>query len=643
MGKRSKTHVEDRYDPHWFVDPNQTATAAKLLMPILVAFITFATFAPSLHNQFVNWDEQTYLLNNPSFRGLSWPHIKWMFTTFMAGPYQPLCWLSFAVDYLVWGMRPLGFHLTSLIWHSLNAWLFYLLSLTLLRLGVPASQTPDRIKLQICAALSALLFAVHPLRVQTVAWAIERKDVLAGFFYLLTILCHLRAVASAQGSRSSWWWRGASLVSFLLSLLSKGITVSLPVTLIILDAYPLGRFPSDVRQWLSSQARSVWIEKVPYLLLALTFGLVGLVAQSHAGAVESLSNMGIGQRVAQAAFDIIFYLRKTVAPINLLPAYRMPDGFGLLSRPSLVSALASLVITMAAFLLRKRFPSVFWVWVFYLATLAPVLGVVKFGAELAADRYTYLACLGWPLLIGGGILERWSTAKRGCGILVAGAGIAVIALALLSWRQTKIWHDSESLWRYAIRIDPHHVVYHTNLGVYLTDQGRWSEAVDEYQQALTISPGQWRIRYRLGDALMAQGRFAEATEQYQVVLQSVPSDGRIRENLGIALMRQGRANEALKYFREALRLSPDDADTMSNLCGALNAQGSLDEAQELALNGLRKDPRNFGLHFNLGLIFVRRGNYEAAVGHFRAAVDIDPQNTNARRKLAEIAQRLQGR
>src|SRR2546428_992711 len=288
------------------------------LVPALIALVTFAAFLPVLQNQFVNWDDQKNFLDNPHYRGLGWAHLRWMWTTHM-GHYIPLTWMTLGLDYLLWGMNPFGYHLTSLLLHAANAVVFFFVVRRILTLALPSpSERGDA--LAVSAGVAALVFAIHPLRVESVAWATERRDVLSGLFYLLTILLYLRA--SERGERGrGWYWGTVGL--FSCALLSKAIAVSVPVVLLILDVYPLRRLGGSTGWW-SAPARRVYVEKIPFVLLAAAASAIALMAQLSHDTMVSVVQLSALGRLAVSVYGLSFYLWKTVAPVNLSPLYELP-------------------------------------------------------------------------------------------------------------------------------------------------------------------------------------------------------------------------------------------------------------------------------------------------------------------------------
>src|SRR5207249_3436672 len=274
------------------------------VIPLVIAFSTFAAFLPTLQNQFVTWDDEKNFLENPHYRGLGWTELCWMWTTHL-GHYIPLTWMTLGLDYVLWGMNPLGYHLTSLLLHAANAVLFFFLVRRLLTWALPSPSERSH-ALAVSAAFAALVFAIHPLRVESVAWATERRDVLSGLFYLLTILMYLRACEREERGRG-WYW--LSVAVFVCALLSKSMVVNLPVVLLILDVYPLRRL-GGASGWWSGPARRVYVEKIPFVLLAAAASAIALMAQSSVRAAVPLAQLSAPGRLAVSAYGLSFYLWK---------------------------------------------------------------------------------------------------------------------------------------------------------------------------------------------------------------------------------------------------------------------------------------------------------------------------------------------
>ena len=515
--------------------------AARAAALLLLCLATPAAFWPVLNNGFVNWDDAANFRDNFSYRGLGWAQLQWMWTTFHMGHYQPLSWMSLGLDFLVWGMNPFGYHLTNLLLHMMNGVLFFFVALRLLRSSRGA-------------IFAALVFALHPLRVESVAWVTERRDVLSGAFYLATILFYLRR------------YLRMALLCYLLSLLSKGIGVTLPIALLILDAYPLRRL---------SQGWPVLREKIPFLAASLLFGSIALLAHSHTGVIAHFSSVGIIERVAISFFATAFYLWKTIAPFHLLPLYARPPHLDVWAWPFLASIGVVLALSLIFFSLRRRWPALLASWGYYLVTILPVLGIVLCGIYLAADRYTYLPCLALALLAGA-IIQRLDGSRRVASMVVL-SGI-VIGLGVLTWRQCRVWHDSKALWGYTLSVDPRCAPAHNNLGTALAREGRTAEAVAQFQAALDIDPDYAEAHNNLGTAWARDGKPAPAAAEYRLALAVDPAYAMARDNLGAALMAQGRLDEAIIEYQQALQVNPNDAHAHNNLGLALEGQGQVPQA-----------------------------------------------------------------
>src|SRR5438094_5673153 len=394
MGRRSKSHtLEAAVEPQHrellrHVGPEETRRWIRWLAPSLVALVTLVAFLPTLHNQFVNWDDDVNFLDNPHYRGLGWSKLHWMWTTFHMAHYIPLTWMTLGMDYLLWGMNPVGYHLTSLLLHTTSAVVFFFLARRLLTLALPRASGRGH-ALTVSAGFAALVFAIHPLRVESVAWATERRDVLSGLFYLLTLLMYLRACERGAPGRRSYW---LSVALFGCALLSKSMAVSLPVVLLILDVYPLQRLGGPIRWW-GQRARRVYADKIPFVLLAAAASALAFRAQTLLHSLVSLDQLSVPGRLEVSVYGLSFYLWKMILPLRLSNLYPRPPTLDPWAMPFLLSCGVVLAITALALACRRRLPGLLAAWAAYVVVLMPVLGIVQIGPQIAADRYTYLAGL----------------------------------------------------------------------------------------------------------------------------------------------------------------------------------------------------------------------------------------------------------
>jgi len=612
---------------------NESSNPSIHWIAFFVASTTFIVFYPALQNEFVNWDDFKLLIHNTHYRGLGWTQLQWMFSTFYLGHYQPLSWVTFALDYLAWGMDPFGYHLTNLVLHVANAVLFYFLTLRLLTLALSTPSASAGLGLRAAAGFAALFFSIHPLRVESVAWATERRDVLSGLFFLLTILCYLQATAIADRTSFRWRWLSAAVIFYGLSLLSKASGVTLPIVLSVLDVYPLRRLGSNPRSWFSPLARQVWREKVPFLLLAVAAAVIAPVAQHEAGAMLTLERHGVVARVAQALFGMAFYLWKTILPINLSPLYEMPANLNPLDWPFVLSGVFVVTVSVGLFVISHRWPAGLASWVCYLVVLSPVLGVFQSGQQMVADRYSYLGCLAWATLLGGlqFSLWKWGLDRRRGGrkpflLVTTAAAMIIIGLGVLTRRQVEVWHDTEKLWKHVLAVTDkstfrsgfaHHLIAN-----FLADRGNLDQAIDHYRQALQIKPNYLPTHLNLGVALARQGRINEAEESYVKALEIQPNYPDAHYNLGNLYRAQGQSMAAVGHYEKAIALNPDLVDAHNNLGNVLIAQGQLEEAVRHFREAIRINPAHAQAHFNLGNILGMQGNLSAAIRHFRLALEI---------------------
>lgn len=498
--------------------------------PLVAALATFTAFIPALSGEFLNWDDLDILVNNPHYRGFSWASLRWIFG-FHFGHYYPLTWLSFAANHALWELNPFGFHLTNSLIHAANAALTFFVFQELLRRARPGREAGS---LKAPAALGALLFAVHPLRVESTAWITERSDVLAGFFYLLTLLFYLKER------------RTAALGTYVLSLAAKPTPVMLPLTLLILDAYPLGRLGPG-RRWQALR------EKLPFFAAAAASGALTLICQNTVGSLWSLEALGPVQRLVVVVYNLGFYFYKTLLPINLLPFYPMPKPFGSLVDVFLASSVFVAAMTAFSWLLRRRLPALAAAWAHYVLTLLPVAGLIKTGPQLAADRYSYLSCLGWAALAAGWLAAKEGKTRR---LALAAALVTVVVLGRLAWAQCGVWKDSETFWSYHIRKDPTHVAAHFFLGTLKLDKGQSDEAERLLRRALELDPAVGGVHNNLGNLLAAQGKAEEAIRHYRLAIEADPRHPIVRHNLAMALAGQGRIEEAMRALEEELLIAP---------------------------------------------------------------------------------------
>ena len=591
---------------------------------LAVAAATALAFLPVLRNGFVDLDDLENLVANTWIRGLGPANLRWMLTTFHLGHWQPLAWLSCALDYRLWGLDARGFHLTSLLLHAANAGLFAVLAERLLACaGVPAER-------RLAGAIgAALLWSLHPLRVESVAWATERRDVLAGFFLLLALLAYVQGPGRPPRL-------GLALLGTVLALTSKASGMVLPALLVLLDVYPLRRLGGAVG-WRSRTALRVWLEKLPFVLLAGGAAAVALAAQRAAGALQSLDEITIARRVGAAMLQVGFYLWKTLWPVHLLPLYEYPLDIGPLQRWALAGAATLVALAVVALALRRRCPGLGAALIAYLIALSPTLGLAQSGPQVAADRYTYLALMGFAVLAGGVAATMIASARR-----YALATLAVtLALGALTWRQCATWHDPRTMWSRVVAIAPDHCYGHKSLGDAARDAGDPDGAVAEYRRAIALRPLP-EAHSNLAAVLAAQGRFDEAFEHYRAAIRIKPSYAFAWTSYGVALADAGRGAEAIEAHHRALAINPDLMEAHVNLGSALDAAGQLDEAMREYATAIRLRPTPEAYN-NLGTLLVKLGRPADAVQALRQGIALRADIATLHENLGIALQRLDDR
>jgi len=439
-----------------------------------------------------------------------------------------------------------------------------------------------------------------------VAWVSERRDVLSGFFYLLSILLYLRAVQHGPRTR----WLLASLAAFVAALLSKAIVVSLPVVLVALDFYPL--------------RRRAWAEKIPYAALAVAGALAALALQpAGVGGFAGHVAVHAGLRLGLSLYGLAFYLWKTLVPVGLYPQYVMAPGISPWDWPIVLSGAVVAAVTAAAILLRRRWPAALPVWVCYAASLAPVLSLIRLDPQqYVADHHTYLATLGLALVAGAAFASR-----------PAAGTLAVAVLAVLSWRQTGFWRDSLTLWSGAVEGAPYSSTAHNNLGQALAAAGRLPEAADHFRRALELQPRHANAYYNLGQALQRQGLTEAAAAEFRRALEREPALAAAHNSLANCYATLGRPDAAIEHYRLALRYQPDFADAHYNLGNLLQSRRELDQALAHYREALRSNPALADAHNNWGVALDSLGKGAEAVEHYRRALEIDPRHADAHNNL----------
>jgi tetratricopeptide (TPR) repeat protein len=648
------------------------------MMTTLLVVVVVVAFFPCLRNDFVAWDDDINFLNNPFYRGLGWSQIRWHWTSFQAAVYQPLAWMLLGAEYILFGLAPWGYHLTSLILYALNTALLFVLTLALLIRGRPDSSKQPPGALVLAAGLSVALFAVHPLRTEVVAWASCQPYLPCAFFLVLTVLAYLQAFP--DGAAPRWGWLAAAFGLFVAALLAKAVAVSLPAVLLILDVYPLRRLGGGQGRWFGPAVRAVWWEKVPFAVMSLIFmglAVFGRIQDHH---LVPLERSGIAARLAQASYAIVFYPLKTVLPWNIIAYYPMPQTVVWYELPFLASIAGTIAVSVALFLLRRRWPGLLAAWLSYLVILTPNTGVVTISSQIAADRYSYIAMFGFVAVAAAGIAPMLQAMRRDwtAATLCTAASLGVLCgLIVLTWDQCRVWRTTEGLWTHALshgadgssrahhslalvlekqarlvdaqteiarslQLDPTFVLAHLSQAEIWERQGRLAEAQAEYDRTVQLAPTFIAAHLNRGVLLEKQGRLAEAQAEYAASLQLDSAFAPAHVNQGMLFERQGRILDAEAEYRESIRLDPAFSAAHNNLGAVLEKQGLLAEAQAQYSAILKLNPADAAAHTNLGAVLAKQGRVEEARAEFAESVRLDPRFTLARNNLAAVLE-MQGR
>lgn len=607
----------------------------RALLPALVAILAFTAFLPALDGGFLDWDDDRNFLWNTGYRGLGLRELQWMFTATWMGHYIPITWLTFGLNHALGGMDPWGYHLGNLLLHAANTTLFFFVARRLLAVSRP----DGGVTICLASAAASLLWALHPLRVESVAWITERRDLLCGFFYLIAVLAYLRGATREHTLTGRWLV--ASLLAFAAALGSKAIAMTLPLTLLVLDVYPLRRlhlgWPALVR------------EKLGHFALAAVGAGVASWAVTRGAGWTSYEAYGLEARLAMTGYSFWFYPGKLVWPERLSPLYELPTQIRLLDPEFLWPTAAVLVVTAALLLARHRAPGALAAWLHSLIVLAPVSGIAHAGHQLAHDRYSYLSGLGFAVVAGAGIM--WLEQQRARGRVsrwVVGASAAALVLALgglgaSTWVQSRIWRDSENLWRSAVTAQPTCALCRQKLGGVLQTAGLHRDAEAELTRAIALRPERPTAHNSLGALYVDQGRLGLAEAEFREAIRLAPQYAEATANLGALYARQRRYAEALPFLRRAVALSPQFGNARGNLAFALDKAG-VDLAQSgkpAEASGLFKEaaelvPAEATFWRNLGQALIDDGKIGEAVAPLERAVALRPKGATERVWLARV-------
>lgn len=632
------------------------------LICLLLALATLTVYWQVRGHDFVNLDDDVYIFNNPTVRkGLTYEGLKCAFSscamTEGIGIWHPLTWISLMADYQLFGLKPGGYHITNLLLHTVNTILLFVL---LNRMTHALWRS----------AFVAALFALHPLHVESVAWATERKDVLSAFFFLATILVYSRYVK--RPSKLSYL---IIIVLFALGLMAKSMLVTLPFVLLLIDFWPLGRWPSTpadgdsrpapeapadrnrekkarrkkaaalsrdlMEQRPPAQRPSIGfliLEKAPLFFLTAIFSFITYHYHQKGGVIEFTKPLVT--RLGNAIISYASYILDTIWPARLAPFYPYPD---LLPWWLIMGSLLILgAITCGAVLFRRRMPYLIVGWLWYLGTLVPVIGIIQVGGQAMADRYTYIPLTGLFIMIAWGMYDLAKNLDKKKLLLPLAATLALAAMAVLSWMQIGYWKNSLALFEHTLRVTKNNFVISNNMGVTLIEQGKAEEGEAYLRESLRIKPDYAPSHYGLGSVLMQKGRMTEAEKHLREALRVKPDYAHAQAKLGALLSARGMNGEAERHLREALRIKPDFPEAFNNLGIALKNQGKLQESVSMYKEAIRANRDSHVSYLNQGNALVSQGRIDDGINSFREALRIKPDYAKAMTHLGS-ALLLQGK
>ena len=611
----------------------------KIGCSLLLAAITFGIYSVSLRNGFVEWDDGYLITGNVNIRSITPLTLRHIFTTYDPELYIPLTFLSYQIDHLFWGLNPAGFHLTNLLLHASNAVLvFWFLQLLLSRdrrsTRSPLSHTDLARKHRNgwVAFFAALFFVVHPLNTEAIAWASARKDLLSGFFFLSSLLVYLRWRIS--GIPKTFFW---SIALFFFGLLAKISIAPLPIVLLLIDWWQGRRMD-----------RGTIIEKTPYVLLSIVFGIIAFL-----GKTRNVAGTSLLEAILLGTKSTIFYLQKLLLPSHpsVLYPYTDPISFG---NPDLLFPFVlTISLLTLAWMARRSFPLFTFAATWYLLLLLPSFTTFRKGDDIeldlyfASDRYAYLPSIGIFLFLISLGASLCSHARTHLGEqyrqkIATGLTSAIVTLlGFLSFRQAQTWHTTETLFQNVIRSYPNSHIAQNNLGLFEQGRGHFENAIRHYQKAIAIRPT-GRTYYNLGLTYIAQGEREKAMEANRTALQFNPRHARAHLNLGGLLLENGKIMEAIGELNTAISLDPELTLAHFNRGVAYEQLGKLSHAEESYTTALEKDPNDIETLVSLAALFVRKRRMDDALILLKHAIALQPHHPRYESLLLEIT-RLQGK
>src|SRR6266542_1364445 len=578
-----------------------------LLILLGLAIVTFCIYLQVIGHHFITIDDLSYIEENPTVnRGVTLGGFAWAFTTFHEGNWHPLTWIAHMIDSQLFGIFAGGHLLVNALAHVANTLLvfWFLFGTTRARWS---------------SALVAALFALHPLHVESVAWASERKDTLSTFFGLLSLIAYVRYAEAPTIKRYAW-----TAITLALGLLAKPMLVTWPFVMLLLDYWPLRRFDITSRREVATKIWPLVREKLPLFALVAASAVVTSVAQSQAGAVRTFTEFPFALRLSNALVSYAKYLVLACWPNDLAVYYPFPEA-GIPAWQIISAALLLIGITAFCFFQRKVRPYLIVGWLWFLGTLVPVIGLAQVGGQSMADRYFYIPSIGLFIALVFGLADIAESRRVAPWLSAAIANVVLLVLATLTNAQIHRWSDSFTLFKHALTVAPPSVIVEDCLGLALHKNGQLDEAVPHFERALQMRPDDYTALLTMGVTRFYQGRVPEAMEYAQRAIRLQPDSAKAHNLLGMALANQNRNDAALDELRRASELAPKDAEIRNGLGLTLARLGRVPEAVEEFHEALRLDPKNAPAHSNLGLLLLASGKPQESILEFEAALQINPE------------------
>jgi tetratricopeptide (TPR) repeat protein len=630
MAKRSAQKREDRRVSARPSGGGRDACAtttferADVLVLLGLATVTFGIYAQVMGHQFITLDDDSYIKENLVVnRGVTLAGLGWAFTTFHQANWHPLTWIAHMIDSQLFGMIAGGHLLVNALIHVANTLLVFWFLLRTTHARWPS-------------ALVAALFALHPLHVESVAWASERKDTLSTFFGLLSLIAYTRYAEAPSVRRYA-----CVAITLALGLMAKPMLVTWPFVMLLLDYWPLGRFDITSRGEVATKLWPLLREKLPLFALVAASAVVTSVAQSHGGGVRTFTEFPIAVRLSNALVSYAKYLLLSFWPNDLAVFYPFPKAA--IPAWQIIGA-ASLLIGVTAFCFfqsRKHSGALIVGWLWFLGTLVPVIGLVQVGAQTMADRYFYIPSIGLFIALVFGLADIAETRRVAPWLSAAVASGILLALATLTNAQIRRWTDSFTLFQHALAVTPPNFTIQTSLGLAFGKSNRYDDAAAHFQKALKIRPDFYDALFNMGVIRFYQGRLPEAVEYYQAAIHSQPGAPQAHMQLALVLWKQNHSEAACDEMRRASQLAPKDASIRSDLGLALARSGRIPEAIDQLHEALRLNPHSAEAHNNLGLALLASGRTRESIPEFEAALRLKPElrdaADNLRRAQAQLS------